>query len=82
MKKANDPKTVEALKLIIRYIRDNHPDLQLIAEPSIVEELDELSSKGLLAIDRGKLPLGRTGLWSMLMHLMYMQPFYLNLAAR
>lgn len=56
MKKANDPKTVEALKLIIKHIRDNHPDLQLIAEPSIVEELDEASSKDLLAVDRGTLP--------------------------
>lgn len=53
MKKANDPKTVEALKHIIEHIHQHHPDLQLIAEPSIVEELGNEASKDVLSVERG-----------------------------
>jgi hypothetical protein len=54
MKKANDQKTVEALEQIIQLVQERYPDIQLVTESSIAEELSPEARQRLIVAERGR----------------------------
>lgn len=53
MKKANEQKTVEALEHVIQHIQQHYPDIQLIVEASVADELGIETRQQLVVAERG-----------------------------
>lgn len=54
MKKANDQRTVEALEQIIQLVEEQYPDIQLVTERSLAEELSTEAKQRLIVAERGQ----------------------------
>lgn len=54
MKKANDQRTVEALEQIIQLVEEQYPEIQLVTERSIAEELSTEAKQRLIVAERGQ----------------------------